>query len=348
VATIKDIAREAGVSTATVSHVINITRFVGEERRQRVLKAIRDLRYRPNAIARSLVKQRTHTIGVLISDILNPFYTAIVRGIEDVTSRSGYNVILCNTDEDPEKERLYIRVLMEKRIDGLILSSAFQEGPHPLQDQFDEIPLVCVVRKIPGLQTDAVAGDNVGGAFKATEHLIGLGHRRIGLVCGPSGVSSGGDRLKGTLKALRDHGIPVDARLIRMGDFKPESGYRLTREILDVDDPPTALFVTNNQMTLGALRALEERGIRVPQGLSLVSMDDMEWSPFLDPPMTTVEHSPYGMGKKSGEMVLQRIGERDRKPRRIIFPSNLVIRKSTGPPPGRAAMSRSGSGKEGR
>lgn len=327
--TIKDVAKRVGVSTATVSHVINKTRFVSEELTAKVLKAIRELNYQPNAIARSLVKRKTHTIGIIISDILNPFYTAIVRGVEDVTYKSGYNVVLCNTDEDPEKEMLYIQILMEKRIDGLVISTAFQDGGHPLLSQLKGIPLVTVVRKIKNLASDAVLGDNSGGVYKAIDYLIQLGHRRIGIISGPTGLSSGAERLAGYKKALESHQIPIESHWIKIGDFKKESGYSLTKELFELSPLPTALFVTNNQMTIGALQALTELKIRIPEDISFVSFDDMEWYSFLNPPITTVEHSPYQMGKKAGEMLVRRISKKEGRPKRVLFPSKLVVREST-------------------
>jgi LacI family transcriptional regulator len=327
--TIKDVAREVGVSTATVSHVINKTRFVSEELRERVLKAIQELDYQPNAIARSLVKRKTHTIGIIISDILNPFYTAIVRGIEDVTYKSGYSVMLCNTDEDVEKEVLYIQVLLEKRIDGLVISTAFQDGFHPLLSRLKTVPLVAIVRRIKGLASDAVLGDNRGGAYQAIDHLIRLGHRRIGIISGPTGLSSGAERLEGYKNALDHHRIPIDEHLMKFGDFKRESGYALTKGIFLNRPLPTAVFVANNQMTIGALNALNELKMRIPEDISLISFDDMEWYSFLDPPLTTVEHSPYLIGKAAGEMLLQRISKNRKNPKKVIIPSHLIIRKST-------------------
>ena len=327
--TIKDVARQVGVSTATVSHVINRTRFVSEELRQSVLDAIHALNYQPNAIARSLVKRKTHTIGIIITDILNPFYTAIVRGIEDVTYKSGYSVMLCNTDEDPEKEILYIQMLLEKRIDGLVISTAFQDGIHPLLSRLKGIPLVTTVRKIRGLSSDAVLGDNRGGAYQAIDHLIRLGHRRIGIISGPTGLSSGAERLEGYKKALEDHRIPMEDQWVKIGDFKRESGYSLTKEMFQRDPLPTALFVFNNQMALGALQALNELKIRIPKDISFISFDDMEWYSFLDPSLTAVEHSPYLIGKTAGEMLLQRIGKKRKNPKKVILPSHLIIRAST-------------------
>ena len=327
--TIKDVARQVGVSTATVSHVINNTRFVSEGLKEKILQTIRELNYQPNAIARSLVKRKTHTIGIIISDILNPFYTAIVRGIEDVTYQSGYSVMLCNTDEDPEKEILYIQILMEKRIDGLVISTAFQDGGHPLFSQLKGIPLVTVVRKIKNLASDAVLGDNTGGVYQAIDHLIQLGHRRIGIISGPTGLSSGAERLAGYKKALEGHRIPIEDHWIKIGDFKRESGYVLTKEFFNRSPLPTALFVANNQMTIGALQALTELKIRIPEDISFVSFDDMEWYSFLNPPLTTVEHSPYLLGKTAGEVLLQRISHKRKNPKRVLIPSHLIVRKST-------------------
>ncbi|MDH4291446.1 MAG: LacI family transcriptional regulator [Dehalococcoidia bacterium] len=327
--TIKDVARLVGVSTATVSHVINNTRYVSEELKKKILEAIDELHYHPNAVARSLVKKKTHTIGIVISDILNPFYTAIVRGIEDVTYQSGYNVMLCNSDEDPEKEVLYIQILLERRIDGLVISSAFQDGVHPLLSKLKMVPLVTIVRKVRGLADDSVFGDNVEGVYRAIRHLIQLGHRRIAIISGPRGLSSGEERLLGYQKALGDHGITVDSNLIKFGDFKRESGYTLTKEVLQLKEVPTALFVANNQMTIGALNAVNELRIRIPEDLSLVSFDDMEWYSFLNPPLTTVEQSPYLMGKTAGEMLLQRINKKRKSVKKIIIPSRLIVRGST-------------------
>jgi LacI family transcriptional regulator len=327
--TIKDVARRVGVSTATVSHVINNTRYVSEGLRKKILEAIDELHYHPNAVARSLVKKKTHTIGIIISDILNPFYTAIVRGIEDVTYQSGYNVMLCNSDEDPEKEVLYIQILLERRIDGLVISSAFRGVVHPLLSKLKMVPLVTIVRKVRGLASDSVFGDNLEGVYQAIRHLIQLGHRRIAIISGPQGLSSGEERFLGYQKALGDRGITADANFIKFGDFKRESGYTLTKEVLQQKEVPTALFVANNQMTIGALNAINELKIRVPKDLSLVSFDDMEWYSFLSPPLTTVEQSPYLMGKTAGETLLQRINKKRKSIKKIIIPSRLIVREST-------------------
>ncbi|MBW1698174.1 MAG: LacI family DNA-binding transcriptional regulator [Deltaproteobacteria bacterium] len=330
--TIKDIARKANVSTATVSHVINETRFVSKPLKRKVKAVIEELGYQPNRIARSLVIQKTHTIGVIVSDILNPFYTAVVRGLEDATSAFGYNVMLCNTDEDPDKEIKYIRLLLEKRADGIALATCFQGNEHPLMGQLNQATLVTIVRRIARLKSDAVFADNVGGAYKAIEHLISLGHRRIGVISGPSGFSSGRERLEGVLKALNDHDISPNEAWMPTGDFKQESGYLLAKKIIQCKNPPSALFVSNNRMTLGALKALRELGIQIPKDISIVGLDDTEWSILLNPPLTVIHQSPYDMGNIAGKMLLGRIFKKRKRFKTNIIPAKLIERGSSAPP----------------
>ncbi len=323
------------MSTATVSHVINGTRFVSEPLKEKVNAVIEDLGYQPNRIARSLVMQKTHTIGVIISDILNPFYTAVVRGVEDATSPSGYNVVLCNTDEDTDKEIRYLKILLEKRVDGIALATCFQGDDHPLLRQLNQVPVVTIVRRMARLKSDAVFADNIGGAYDAIAHLVSLGHRRISIISGPSGLSSGRERLEGVLKAFAAHGIPPNDRWMRTGDFKRKSGYDLARSILSLKDRPTALFVSNNQMTLGALQAFRESGVRIPDDMSIVGLDDTEWSILLDPPLTVIYQSAYDMGNNAGTMLLQRIFKKRKRFKTTVIPAKLIQRGSASPPRGR-------------
>ena len=220
--TIKDIAKRAGVSIATVSHVINETRFVSKPLQKKVKTIIEELGYQPNRIARSLVMQKTHTIGVIVSDILNPFYTAVVRGLEDATSDLDYNVMLCNTDEDINKEIRYLRALFEKRIDGIAIATSFQGDRHPMLNQMSQIPLVTIVRKMKKLKSDAVFADNIGGSYQAIGHLVSLGHKKIGVISGPSGLSSGRERLQGGFNAFNKHGITPQKAWMPTGDFSSQ------------------------------------------------------------------------------------------------------------------------------
>ena len=330
--TIKDIAKSVGVSTATVSHVINETRFVSEPIKKKVHAVIEELGYQPNRVARSLVMQKTHTIGVIISDILNPFYTALVRGLEDATSPLGYNVVLCNTDEDTNKEIDYLKVLLEKRIDGIALATCFQDEKHPLLNKLNQVPVVTIVRKMNCLKSDAVFADNIGGAYEAIEHLVSLGHKHISVISGPSGISSGRERLEGVFKAFTKHGITPNEAWMRTGDFKRESGYVLAKSILNLKDRPTALFVSNNQMTLGALQAFREQSVKIPKDVSIVGLDDTDWSILLEPPLTVIYQSPYDMGNNAGKMLLQRILKKRKRFKTKVIPAELIQRQSSGPP----------------
>ncbi len=332
--TIKDVARTAGVSLGTASQALRGSASVREATRRRVLAAAARLRYRPSALARGLVTHRTHTIGLLISDIGNPFFIRAVRAVEDVANENGYNIILCNTDEDPRKEMQYLGVLVEKRVDGIILATTAESRQVVRDVRRERIPLVLFDRAWPGIAADTVTVDGMLGGRLATEHLLGLGHRRIAIIHGPSKRSTGSERLLGYLAALADAGIRAATELIREGDFKQDSGHRLAHELLGIAPRPTALFCTNNLMTVGALHALRELGLRIPRDLSLVGYDDMEWWTLTQPPLTTVGQPVYALGREAMRLLLERIGSRTgRRPRHVVLKPELIARESCGPPP---------------
>jgi LacI family transcriptional regulator len=333
VVTIKDVAREAGVSLGTASQALRDSPAVRDATRRRVRAVATRLRYQPSAVARGLVTRRTHTVGLLISDIANPFFIRAVRAVEDAAQENGYNVILCNTDEDPAKETQYLRVLMEKRVDGIILATTAGSLPAVREVRWRRIPLVLFDRELPQVATDTVKVDSVRGGQLATEHLLQLGHRRIAIIHGPVVRSTGAERLEGYLLALRTAGVPPDPALIREGNFKQDSGRDLARQLLDLVPPPTALFCTNNLMTVGALQTLGERGIRIPQDLSLVGYDDMEWWTLTHPPLTTVGQPVYELGREAMRLLLAQIEARRRRPQRVILKPELLTRESCGPPP---------------
>jgi LacI family transcriptional regulator len=334
VVTIKDVAREAGVSVGTASQALRGSAVVREATRQRVLAVAARLRYQPSALARGLVTRRTHTVGLLISDIANPFFIRAVRAVEDVAQENGYNVILCNTDEAPAKETQYLRVLMEKRVDGIILATTAASRRGVREIQWQRIPLVLFDRELPGVATHVVKVDGVLGGRLATLHLLGLGHRRIAIIHGPLDRSTGVERLEGYRTALRAAGMRPDPALIREGNFKQDSGYGVARALLDLAAPPTALFCTNNLMTVGALRALRERSVRIPEDLSLVGYDDMEWWTLTHPPLTTVGQPVYDLGREAMRLLLAQMGsEKRRRPQRIVLKPELILRESCGPPP---------------
>ena len=332
--TLRDVARRAGVSTSTVSHVLNGTRPVSEELRRRVLDAMHELGYEPNAVARSLKVNRSNTIGLIISDISNPFFTAVVRGVEDVAQARGYTVILCNSDEDVAKETTYLKVLRSKRVDGLILAPAGRPHEYLRNLVKADFPLVFLDRDIEGLGVAAVLLDNEGAARQAVRHLVDLGHRRIGMITGRPSISTTTERLAGYLAALREAGLPVDERLIVSGGSSIEGGRAAANALLDLDPRPTAIFSANNLMTIGALVAIDARGLSIPEDIALVGFDDFPWSGVLRPRLTTVAQPTYELGRMAAEVLLRRLaGSRSEPPERVVLPGKLTVRESCGARP---------------
>jgi len=328
---IKDVAAKANVSVATVSRVLNNNPHVKPHLRERVLHAINELGYQPSGIARNMRSQSIHVIGLIISDIQNPFFTALVRAVEDVAYENQYTVLLCNSDEDVRKEQLYIDVLSKERVAGVIIVPTGKECYTPLLNL--KVPIVAVDRKVPDLVTDSVVIDNVAGAYAATTHLIQLGHRRIGLVGAPLTVSVGWERRQGYEQALREYQIPVDESLIRTGNFKESGGYQAAQALLSLDPRPTAIFSVNNLMTMGTLEAIHERGLRLPDDISVVGFDDMPWLSLLTPPLTTVRQPTYQIGLEAARLLFRRLqGECPESPQAIVLQPELILRGSTSAP----------------
>jgi len=332
--TMKDVAKKAGVSISTVSHVINKTRYVEEETRKKVLDAIKELGYRPNIVARSLRKKSTNTIGLIVSNIANLFYPEVVRGIEDVLLQNKYNIILCNSDEDINKEREYIEVLYSKQVDGLIITPSKSTETRKNLELFisQDIPVILVDRRISGIETDVVLADNVSGTYSATEYLLNLGHKRIAIITGPLDTTTGRERLEGYLKALEEHNIPIEKDLIREGNFKRDGGYERGKELLEMSNPPTAIISSNNLMTLGLISAINEKKLRIPKDISVISFDDMEWFQYFCPPLTSIYQPSYELGKNAGLLLMERLKRRRKKPKEVILPTRLIIRESCAPP----------------
>jgi len=327
----RDVAERAGVSVTTVSHVINETRPVSDELRQRVLSAIEELGYQPNVLARSLRRGKTHTIGVIVPDSVNPFFAEVARGIEDASFEHGYNVILCNSDGDLDKELLYTNVLAEKQVDGILFVAAGVSTENIRALQARRMPLVVVDRKIPGVSVDEVLTDNARGGYLAARHLLDLGHRRIGCITGPSDVTPSAERVTGYRRALEEAGIPVDKTLIVKGDFQYESGHQATCQLLSTDDPPTAVFACNDLMAIGTISAAVELGRKVPVDLSVVGFDDVRLASFTNPSLTTVVQPKYEMGVLAATMLLERIRDHNIPPRRQLLDVSLLVRQSTAP-----------------
>jgi DNA-binding LacI/PurR family transcriptional regulator len=335
VKTMKDVAERARVSVSTVSHVLNGTRKVSEETRGEVLAAVEELSYRPNLLARGLKTRRTYTIGLLIPDIQNSFFTSVVRGVEDVALSRGYHLFLCNTDEDPGREDEYIRELARKRVDALMVAPSARREADVRRLRGEGVPFVLVDRDVEGVDADIVGVDNRAGMRLIAEHLVELGHRRIAMISGPLDKASGYERDLGLRDALSDLELALEDFLVRFGDFRTSSGREGARELLSLRSSPTALVTANNQMTLGALLTISEMGLGVPGDVSVVGFDDPEWAPLTGPPLTTVAQPTYEMGVRAARMLLDRIEtEPGGESRKLLLEPWLVVRESTAPAKG--------------
>lgn len=330
-ASLQEVAQRARVSIATVSRVLNKSNKVVPETRAAVEQALLDLGYRPSRVARRLRMNsgHAHLVGLIIPDIQNPFYAEIARGVEDAAYASEYALILCNSDENLDKERFYLDVMRDESVDGIVLPPFDDTDVGVVETIKAGIPVVCVDRSHGKVKTDLVEVDNHQGAFEAVRHLIERGHKSIALIEGRTQVSTSRERRRGYLDALAAYGITVRKELMRAGDFKQESGRILTNELLDLRKPPTALFVCNNLMTVGALGALHHRDVSIPAEMALVGFDDLPWAEALDPPPTVVRQPAYEVGRQAMELLLKRIMEPDRPPVTVRLRPELVIRKSS-------------------
>ena len=329
-ASIYDVARESAVSVFTVSEVVNKKSHVSKKLRDRVEETIRKLNYRPNLIARSLAKQRTHTIGMIVPDIANPFFPMVVRGAEDAAQKHGYNLLLCNSDDSLEKEERAIELLLSKRVDGILLTKAAEDFRAPLRQMIKEVkvPFVLVMRTYAKLTADAVITDDYQGAYDAVSHLARSGRQRIGLISGPLKVSNAVARWQGFHDSLKAMGLPLDKELVVEGDYRIESGYRAGHALLS--HRPDGIYVANHLMTVGLLKAAEEIGVRCPEDFGLVSFDDYPWLGIFRPRLTTVELPKHQLGSEAAELLIKRIsGDRSKPVLRKLQPE-LRIRESCG------------------
>lgn len=329
--TIRDVAARAGVSVSTASRAFNGVGYASVETRQRVLRAARELGYLPHAAARSLKLQRTSTVGLMIADIVNPFYSYLASGVLDCAKRLGYHVVLCATDEDSTTEREYLQVLMEERVDGIL---AIPTG-HNLASWRRAIEMGTQVllldRELEGIAADVVLVDNAKGACAAVSYLVGLGHTRIGLLNGPVTTTTGKGRLQGYYDALAAAGLAVDPALIQLHTFKREDGTVATQKLLALPQPPTAIFATNNVLGEAALFALREQGLRVPDDISLVQFDDVPWASLTTPQITVVAQPAYDLGVIGLERLVQRLqgsGEHEHAPFKMMLEPELIVRAS--------------------
>ena len=342
-------ARLAGVSVATVSHVVNSTRYVSPELSERVRTVMAEIGYRPNGTARSLRLQRTQTIGLVVPDI-NPFFAELARIIEDEGFAAGYTTVLGNADGRPERERRYVETLLSKQVDGLILGSTLADATTLVSlVGRSGTPLVLIDRDLPAVGADIVLADHAGGAYALTRHLLELGHRRIACITGPERLPSSEGRAEGYHRALEEFGIESRPEWLAPGAFEFGGGRRAMARLLEADPGLTAVFATNDLMAVGAMRELAERGLRVPQDVSVGGFDDAMPATLISPELTTVRQPLQEMGREAVEMLRARMDGDSGEARRIVLAAELVPRKSAGPvrrrrPAATAVGARTGTG----
>ncbi|TIV68673.1 MAG: LacI family transcriptional regulator [Mesorhizobium sp.] len=328
--TIADVARYAGVSVATVSHVMNRTRHVEPETAERVRAAITALRYSPNSLARSLRRGETKTIGLLLPDNSNPFFASVARQIEDAGFVAGYTVILCNSDGSAEKEERYLSVLMAKQIDGLIFAGS-SDHARVFASLSAAVPAVLLDREIHSVNVDSVLVDHDHGGYLAGSHLVGLGHKRIGVIGGPRDSSSSPARLRGFARALEEAGLALPPSSVVDSDYHFAGGRLAMERLLEQAPEITAVFACNDLMAMGAITALRSRGLRVPDDMSLIGFDDIPYAVTTWPPLTTIAQPVEKIGTRAVSLLLERVVEPEAPSRREVLTPVLVERESCTP-----------------
>ncbi len=337
--TITDVAKRAGVSAMTVSRVVNGTGYTSTETRARVEAAIEELGYVPNALARQLRSKRTKTIALVVSDISNPFFTTIARGVEDFFVGHGFSVMYCNTDEDEAEEEQYLLMLIERQVDGILLVPARSSGDPFHLLQAHHMPVVVIDRRIEAANVDSVRCDSEAGAYALAKHLVDLGHRRIAVLTGRRNVSTSVDRVAGCLRALEEVGATLPDDLVHWGGFQfgksnQADGHRMATEMLAAPgERPTAVFCANNFIGFGAIRALHEAGLRVPDDMSVVAFDDLPEEWISEPFLTVAAQPAYEIGHRAASLLMDHIkGDHEPKGESIVLPFELRIRRSAAPP----------------
>ena len=324
-ASIKDVAKAAGVSTATVSRVLANNAPIKPKTRERVLKAVAELNYRPNLIARSLRIQKSAKIGLVVSDIRNPFFTAIGRAVEDVAHEQGYSVLMCNTDEDPEKEELYLNLLYDENVAGVIFSPTHQFNIAS-KTYNQKMPFVIIDRAIASNDVDMVLLDNVAAAYELTEHLIKNGYKKLAGLFGDASTT-GQERSRGFHKALKDHHLtPVAVHFIAP---RIQQGYETSMALLSQSDRPDAIFTSNSLLTAGVYQAVRESRLKIPDDLAVVGFDETTWGELVDPPVTVIAQPTEEIGHTATELLFQRIQEPSRSPKTVILKGSLIARGSS-------------------
>jgi LacI family transcriptional regulator len=326
--TMQDVARRAGVSIATASRVLNEVSTVNPDLAERVRVAMRELDYRPNAVARNLRRNQSSLWAVIVSDIGNPFFTGLVRGIEDIAQGRGFSVVLCNSDEEPAKEDQYLKVAAAEKMAGVIISSSGRS--RRLRGLVEAgTPVVAIDRRVSQADVDTVLVDNERGAQLATEHLFDAGFQRIACISGPRRVSTAADRLRGYQQGLKARGIAMDDSLISLADFREEGGYRAMSALLALPEPPDAVFAANNLMTIGAVECLVDREIPIPARMGVVGFDEIPWAHLVRPSLSTVRQPTYEVGRTAALLLSERIAAPFRPRSVVSLMTELQVRESS-------------------
>jgi len=332
--TINDIAKEAGVAKSTVSKVLNEQGGVSQKTREKVLKAIKRLNYHPSMIARSLKSRKTKAVGLILPNIINPFFPTILKGVEDTAIENGYVVVFCDSDDRKEKESLYFQIFENRWVDGIIFSgiTGDEEEERYIRAIHEKgTPVVLIDREIEGYFTNVVMIDNKRAGFDATTHLLELGHKKIGHIAGPQNIKIFAKRLEGYKEALVKYGIDFNPQMVEEGDLSIESGSRAVRKLLKKKVTFTAIFASNDLMAIGCMKELQKNGLRVPQDVSIVGFDNIPLTSLVTPSLTTMAQPAYEMGAEAMNLLIKSIERKGALKSKIILPTELVVRESTGP-----------------
>ncbi|MBO0779912.1 MAG: LacI family DNA-binding transcriptional regulator [Ktedonobacteraceae bacterium] len=328
--TMQDVAQRAGVSLKTVSRVVNQEPRVNQETRIRVEEAIRSLGFRRNDIARSLRQGQTSlTVGLVIEDIANPFYSHLARGVEQVAQRHHHMLIISNSEENPQREREMVNAMLRRRVSGLLIVPAGRDHSYLKSEMRLGTQVIFVDRPPTNLEVDTVLLDSYSGTHAAIEHFLNRGHRRIGLICGDPSVHTGAGRVGAYRAVLKEWGVPLDESLLCFGCDAPARAEAAVQRLLALPNPPTALFATNNQISIASLRALRSS----PRRLAFIGFDDFELAEMLPTPVTVIAHDPAKMGRQAAELLFARLAGDDRPPQHILLPTKLIVRGSSEIPP---------------
>ncbi|UOF90347.1 LacI family transcriptional regulator [Fodinisporobacter ferrooxydans] len=327
--TIYDVAKEAGVSISTVSRVINNTGRIGEKTRKKVLEVVEQLNYHPSVVASALTGKRTCTIGLIIPDVANPFFAELSRSIEDHGRELGFNLLMCNTDNNPDTEEMYLSLLKQKSVDGIIIGTTTKNYNLLRELQKEHFPIALIAQDIPELMLDVVTVDDFLGGYMATSHLVSLGHEKIGCILGTLARTSEKYRYQAYRQVLEENGLDFDEDFVMHTDYSMEDSKRAALELLRSPKRPTAVFANYDSLAIGVYQAAKELGLKIPEDISVIGFDNTILASIVDPPLTTIAQPIHEMGQQVMDLLVQEIEGRKNTKRRLVLPPELIIRNST-------------------